>query len=281
MSGQAIAAIVPASARPVPARRPRVPPQRRLAKGRRFLVPVLLVILWQLAASTGLISTRLLAPPAAIVAAAWDLTASGELPYHLLVSLQRVAIGLTIALSAGVSLGLLAGLSKLGEDAVDATLQMLRALPFLALVPLFILWLGIGEATKIALVALGATFPIYLTLFGGIRGVDPKLLEAGRILGLDRGGLIRHIILPGALPQALVGLRYALGTAWLSLVVGEQINATAGIGFLVMDAREFLRTDIILVGLLVYALLGLGADQLVRTLERRALAWRPSLIREG
>lgn len=281
MSGQAIAAITapPVSAAPAPRAVP--PLHQRLGRGRRFLVPVLLVILWQVAADAGLISTRLLAPPAAIAAAAWDLIASGELPYHLLISLQRVAIGLAIAITAGVSLGLIAGLSKLGEDAVDATLQMLRALPFLALVPLFILWLGIGEATKIALVALGATFPIYLTLFGGIRGVDPKLLEAGRILGLNRAGQIRHIILPGALPQALVGLRYALGTAWLSLVVGEQINATAGIGFLVMDAREFLRTDIILVGLLVYALLGLGADQLVRTLERRALAWRPSLIRES
>ncbi|WP_424813408.1 ABC transporter permease [Roseococcus sp. YIM B11640] len=275
MSGQAVA---------VPIVRPRERPSRaplRLGGLRRFIVPILLVVLWQAAAEAGLVSTRLLAPPSAIATAAWDLTISGELPYHLLVSLQRVAIGLAIAITAGVSLGLIAGLSKLGEDAVDATLQMLRALPFLALVPLFILWLGIGEATKIALVALGATFPIYLTLFGGIRGVDPKLLEAGRILGLDRAGLIRHIVLPGALPQALVGLRYALGTAWLSLVVGEQINATAGIGFLVMDAREFLRTDIILVGLLVYALLGLGADQLVRLIERRALAWRPSLIREA
>ncbi|MDB5414896.1 MAG: transporter permease [Rubritepida sp.] len=275
MSGQAIA---------VPVAPPRVSRPRstwKLSGARRLLVPILLVALWQGAADAGFVSTRLLAPPNAIAVAAWELIVSGELPYHLLVSLQRVAIGLAIALSAGVSLGLIAGLSKLGEDAVDATLQMLRALPFLALVPLFILWLGIGEATKIALVALGATFPIYLTLFGGIRGVDPKLIEAGRIFGLDRWGLIRHVVLPGALPQALVGLRYALGTAWLSLVVGEQINATAGIGFLVMDAREFLRIDIILVGLLVYALLGLGADQLVRMLERRALAWRPSLIQEG
>jgi sulfonate transport system permease protein len=265
----------------IPADRHRAIRLPRLGQLRRFLVPVLLIVLWQAAAQAGLVSTRLLAPPLDIAAAAWTLTVSGELPYHLLVSLQRVAIGLSIAIFTGVTLGLVAGLSKLGEDAVDATMQMLRALPFLALVPLFILWLGIGEATKIALVALGATFPIYLTLFGGIRGVDPKLLEAGRILGLGRYGQIRHIILPGALPQALVGLRYGLGTAWLSLVVGEQINATAGIGFLVMDAREFLRTDIILVGLLVYALLGLGADQLVRNVERRALAWRPSLVREA
>ncbi|MBX6385661.1 MAG: ABC transporter permease subunit [Microbispora sp.] len=280
MSTSADIAVQPAHVQAATSRRHavRLP---RIGHLRRFLVPVLLVVVWQAAAQAGLISTRLLAPPLDIAAAAWTLTVSGELPYHLLVSLQRVAVGLAIAIVAGVTLGLTAGLSKLGEDAVDATMQMLRALPFLALVPLFILWFGIGEVTKIALVALGATFPIYLTLFGGIRGVDPKLLEAGRILGLDRAGQIRHIILPGALPQALVGLRYGLGTAWLSLVVGEQINATAGIGFLVMDAREFLRTDIILVGLLVYALLGLGADQLVRILERRALAWRPSLVRES
>lgn len=277
MSGQSLGASLPL--RRVPSR-PTLG-ALRLGRARRFVVPILLVLLWQVGAEAGLFSTRLLAAPSAILAAAWQLILSGELLHHLLVSLRRVAIGLAIALGAGVSLGLIAGLSRLGEDALDATLQMLRALPFLALVPLLILWLGIGEATKIALVALGATFPIYLTLFGGIRSVDPKLLEAGRVLGLDRPALIRHVVLPAALPQALVGLRYALGTAWLSLVVGEQINATAGIGYLVMDAREFLRTDIILVGLLVYALLGLDADQLVRAIERHALAWRPSLVGEG
>lgn len=277
MSGQSLGASLPLRRAPS---RPDLG-ALRLGRTRRFIVPVLLILLWQAGAEAGLFSTRLLAPPSAILAAAWQLILSGELLHHLLVSLRRVAIGLAIALGAGVSLGLVAGLSRLGEDALDATLQMLRALPFLALVPLLILWLGIGEATKIALVALGATFPIYLTLFGGIRGVDPKLLEAGRVFGLGRAALIRHVVLPAALPQALVGLRYALGTAWLSLVVGEQINATAGIGYLVMDAREFLRTDIILVGLLVYALLGLGADQLVRAIERRALAWRPSLVGEG
>lgn len=260
---------------PVP-RRPAFRPS--LGRVRRFLAPLLLVLLWQLAAQSGLISSRLVAAPSQILAAGWDLARSGELFHHLLVSLRRVAFGLGIALGLGVPLALVAGLSRLGEDVVDATMQMLRTLPFLALVPLLILWLGIGEAPKIALVALGATFPLYLTLFAGIRGVDPKLLEAGRTLGLNQGELIRHIVLPGALPQALVGLRYALGTAWLSLVVGEQINATAGIGFLIMDAREFLRTDIIIVGLLVYALLGLAADQVVRSVERAALAWRPTLV---
>jgi sulfonate transport system permease protein len=196
----------------------------------------------------------------------------------MLVSLQRVAIGLGIGVVAGTVLAVAAGLSRAGEDVVDAPMQMLRTLPFLALVPMFILWFGIGEVPKVALVALGTTFPIYLNLFAGIRGVDPKLLEAGRVFGLGRWGIVRHVVLPGALPSGLVGLRYALGTAWLSLVVAEQINATAGIGYLINDARDFLRTDVIVVGLLVYAILGLTADGLVRFGERRLLAWRPTLV---
>jgi sulfonate transport system permease protein len=156
---------------------------------------------------------------------------------------------------------------------------MLRTLPFLALVPLFILWFGIGELPKVALVALGSMFPIYLNLYAGIRGIDPKLMEAGRVFGLGQWGLIREVVLPGALPSGLVGLRYALGTAWLSLVVAEQVNASAGIGYLINDARDFLRTDVIVVGLVVYAILGLTADSLVRLAERRLLAWRPTLVR--
>jgi sulfonate transport system permease protein len=183
-----------------------------------------------------------------------------------------------IGASIGGALAVVAGLSRLGEDIVDAPMQMLRTLPFLALVPLFILWFGIGELPKIALVTLGASFPVYLNLFAGIRGVDPKLIEAGRVFGLSRLAMVRRVILPGALPSLLVGLRYALGVSWLSLVVAEQINATAGIGYLIDDARDFLRTDVIVVGLLVYALLGLGADALIRGVERRTLRWRPSLV---
>jgi sulfonate transport system permease protein len=270
--------------RAAPAGAPRVtavPAARRgphLARLRRFAVPLALVLLWQAASTAGLISTRTLAAPSAVLAAAWDLTWSGALPWHLLVSLARVAAGVAVGVALGAALGLVAGLSRLGEDAVDATMQMLRTLPFLALVPLFILWFGIGEAPKVTLVALGALFPVYLNLFAGIRGVDPKLAEAGRVFGLDRRGLVRHVVLPGALPSALTGLRYALGVAWLSLVVAEQVNAQSGIGYLINDARDFLRTDVILVGLLTYALLGLGADALVRLLERRLLAWRPTLV---
>ncbi len=169
---------------------------------RRFASALLILLVWQAGSDLGFIPTRMLASPAAIAGAAYSLMASGVLEHNLAVSLARVAVGLTIAIVAGTVLALVAGLSRLGEDAVDAPLQMMRTLPHLALVPLFILWFGIGETPKIALVALGALFPIYLNLYAGIRGVDPKLLEAARTLGLTRIEVIRHVILPGALPSA-------------------------------------------------------------------------------
>jgi sulfonate transport system permease protein len=247
-------------------------------RGRRFVAPLLLILLWQAAASAGWVSPRVAPAPSAILATATELLKFGELIASLQISLLRVTAGLAIGISIGTVLALTAGLSRIGEDAVDATVQMLRTLPFLGLVPLFILWFGIEEAPKIVLVAVGSAFPIYMALFAGIRGVDKKLVEAGRAFGLTRSEQIIHVILPGALPQALVGLRYALGIALLSLVVSEQVNADSGIGYLIMSARDFLRTDIIFVGLLVYAVLGLCADQIVRALEKSILAWRPSFV---
>ncbi|AHI25219.1 Aliphatic sulfonates transporter permease protein [Komagataeibacter xylinus E25] len=154
-------------------------------------------------------------------------------------------------------------------------LQILRTLPALAMVPLFILWFGIGETPKIALVALGATFPVYLNLHKGIRSIDPRLLEMTRTLGLSRMQTIRDVILPGALPDLLVGLRFAVGMSWLMLVVAEQVNAESGIGHMMMEAQDFMRTDIIMVGLVIYGLLGLVSDQAVRLMERAFLSWRP------
>jgi sulfonate transport system permease protein len=241
---------------------------------RRALGPLALLVVWQLVSSTGIVSTRVLAAPSTVLDTAWTLLASGELSRHLWVSLGRVVRGLSIGISAGLALALVAGLFKLGEDLLDPPIQMLRTLPVLALVPLFILWFGIGETPKVALVALGTLFPIYLNTYAGIRGIDSKLIEAASSIGLARWGLIGHVVLPGALPSALVGLRYSLGVAWLILVISEQINATAGIGYLMTNAREFLRTDIIVVGLVVYSLLGLLTDALVRGLERRVLGWR-------
>ncbi|GII26747.1 ABC transporter permease [Planotetraspora mira] len=244
----------------------------------RWISPLVLVLAWQIASTTGLLPTRLLAAPSTIAATAVDLVQAGTLPTAIAVSLQRVLIGFTAGAIAGVGLALVAGLSRKGENAVDPIMQMLRALPFFGLIPLFILWFGIGEAPKVLLVALAVSFPLYLNTFAGIRGVDGKLAEVARTVGLGRTQLIRHIVLPGALPQTLVGLRQSLGVAWLALIVAEQVNANAGLGYMINDAREFLRTDVIVVGLLVYSALGLLTDALVRLLERRALTWRREFL---
>lgn len=246
--------------------------------GARFASPIALVALWQIASMTGLLSPRVLAAPSDIIATAARLIASGELITGLAVSFLRVAAGFSIAVVIGITLALLSGLSRLGEAVIDPPIQMLKAMPFLGLLPLFILWFGIGEAPKIGLVAFGAIFPIYLTLHGGIRGIDKKLIEAGRTLDLGTIGIIRHIVIPGALPSLLVGIRYGLSVAWLSLVVGEQINASSGIGYIITYARDFLQTDVIVVCLLVYAIMGLLTDGLVRIIEAYALRWRPQVI---
>ncbi|MFI9352627.1 ABC transporter permease [Streptomyces lydicus] len=256
---------------PVSGRRRVVPRWVRRAAG-----PVALVVLWQVLSATGVLEGDILASPGTIAATAGDLVSDGTLPSAMLVSLQRVAVGLVLGGVAGVVLALVSGLSRLGEDLVDATVQMLRSIPWVGVIPLFIIWLGIGEAPKIALISLGVAFHLYLNVYAGIRGVDAQLVEAGTSLGLNRWGLIRHVVLPGALPGAMTGLRYSLATAWLALVFGEQVNADDGLGFLMNQAREFFRTDVIVVCLVVYALLGLLADFLVRTLERLLLQWRPT-----
>ncbi|MFF9012055.1 ABC transporter permease [Streptomyces sp. NPDC014870] len=243
---------------------------------RRTVGPLLLLATWQVLSSAGVLPADVLASPGTIARAGGELIADGTLPHAMGVSLQRVAVGLLLGGAIGVSLALVSGLSRLGEDLVDATVQMLRTVPWVGLIPLFIIWLGIGEAPKVALIALGVAFHLYLNVYAGIRGVDAQLVEAGQSLGLKRWGLIRHVVLPGALPGAMTGLRYSLATAWLALVFGESINADAGIGFLMNQAREFFRTDVIVVCLVVYAFLGLLADAVVRTLERLLLQWRPT-----
>ncbi|CAN7576488.1 ABC transporter permease subunit [Rhizobium rhizogenes] len=243
---------------------------------RRALGPVLLIALWHLVSVTGVLPQEVLAGPSVVLTSAAKLVATGELQQAMWVALGRALTGLAIGGTIGVSLAVLSGLSRLGEDLIDATVQMLRTVPNVALIPLLIIWLGIGEAPKVALIALGTAFPLYLNVYAGIRNVDASLIEAGRTLNLSRSAMIRHIILPGALPSALVGLRYSLGIAWLALVFGEQINATAGIGYLMANAREFFQTDVIVVCLAVYAFLGLAVDFIVRTLERIFLSWRPA-----
>jgi len=247
--------------------------------GRRWISPLVLLALWEVGSRTGVIPPRVLAAPSSVAVTFWGMVQSGELATNLAVSFGRVAAGLVIGVIAGSVLALIAGLSRLGEDAVDPPIQMLRTLPVLALSPLFIVWFGIDETPKVALIALAVTFPVYLNLFSGIRSVDPKLVEAARSFGVTGLELIRQVILPGALPSFLLGIRFALAVAVLVLVVAEQINAQAGLGYLINNARDFLRTDIIVVCLVIYAFLGLGADALVRAVETRALAWRPTFLK--
>ncbi len=267
-----IAIPLPAAAR----RRRPWRPSRLLSP--RLVSPLALLVLWQALGASGILPSRILASPAEIALTAWDMLRHGDLLAGVAVSLARVAAGFSIALAAGIGLALVSGLSWLGETVVDPPLQMFKAMPFLGLLPLFILWFGIGEAPKIGLVAIGALFPIYLTLHAGIRGIDRKLIEAGRTLVLGAMERVRHIVLPGALPSLLVGVRYGLSVAWLSLVVGEQINASSGLGALITNARDFLQTDVIVVCLLIYAALGLATDALVRRIEADRLRWRPSIV---
>ncbi|MEU0209643.1 ABC transporter permease [Streptomyces canus] len=256
---------------PTSSRRTRVPRWLRRTTG-----PVLLLALWQLLSSTGVLTADVLASPGRIAQVAGDLISDGSLTSAMTTSLQRVAGGLLLGALIGTGLALVSGLFRIGEDIVDAPVQMLRTVPFVGLIPLFIIWFGIGEAPKIAIITLGVTFPLYLNVYAGIRGVDAQLIEAGESLGLSRWGLVRHVILPGALPGAMTGLRYSLGISWLALVFAEQVNADSGIGFLMVQARDFLRTDVIVVCLIVYAFLGLLADFIVRSLERLLLQWRPT-----
>ncbi|WP_406207024.1 ABC transporter permease [Streptomyces sp. NBC_01017] len=256
---------------PTSSRRTRVPRWLRRTTG-----PLLLLALWQPLSSTGVLTADVLASPGRIAQVGGDLIADGSLTSAMGTSLQRVALGLLLGTVVGTGLALLSGLFRIGEDLVDAPVQMLRTVPFVGLIPLFIIWFGIGEAPKVAIITLGVTFPLYLNVYAGIRGVDAQLIEAGESLGLSRWGLVRHVVLPGALPGALTGLRYSLGIAWLALVFAEQVNADSGIGFLMVQARDFLRTDVIVVCLIVYAFLGLFADFIVRSLERLLLQWRPT-----
>ncbi|MDQ1043397.1 ABC transporter permease [Streptomyces sp. V4I2] len=256
---------------PTSSRRTRVPRWLRRTSG-----PLLLLALWQVLSSTGVLTADVLASPGRIAEVARELVADGSLTSAMGTSLQRVAAGLLLGSLVGTGLALVSGLFRVGEDLVDAPVQMLRTVPFVGLIPLFIIWFGIGEAPKVAIITLGVTFPLYLNVYAGIRGVDAQLIEAGESLGLSRWGLVRHVVLPGALPGAMTGLRYSLGISWLALVFAEQVNADSGIGFLMVQARDFLRTDVIVVCLIVYAFLGLLADFVVRTLERLLLQWRPT-----
>jgi sulfonate transport system permease protein len=250
--------------------------QRILDTLTSWALPVLLVVAWEVGARTGWLSSRILPAPSAVALAFWINLRNGELIHHTLISTERAFYGLLIGGGLGFALGVINGALPIAEKLTDSSLQMLRNVPHLAIIPLVILWFGIDESAKIFLVAIGVLFPIYLNTFHGIRMVDRGLIEMGRVYGLSAIELYLRIVLPGALPSILVGLRYALGIMWLTLIVAETISAQAGIGYMTMNAREFLQTDVVLLGIIIYALLGKIADLLTRWLERKALAWHPS-----
>jgi len=241
-----------------------------------WIVPLAIVLIWQAACSTGLVPARVLPAPSDVALAGWKLLRSGELERNIWVSFWRASAGFVIGGGIGFAFGLANGLSRLSGQLTDTTLQMVRNVPHLALIPLVILWFGIDETAKLFLVALGVFFPIYLNTLHGIRTVDPQLVEMGRIYGMSDAELFRRVIFPGALPSIFVGIRFALGIMWLTLIVAETIAASSGLGYMAMQAREFMLIDVVVLSIMIYALLGKLADSASRALERLTLSWHPA-----
>ncbi|WP_084489246.1 ABC transporter permease [Nocardia niwae] len=260
----------------------RKPARRRLGPGRPIpfgiaVGPALLIAAWVAGSATGALDPETLPAPWTVAETAGDLLADGRLQSNLLTSVQRAAIGLGLGVVIGLVLALLAGLSRIGEALVDGPIQIKRAIPTLALIPLFIVWFGIGEEMKLVVITTSVAIPIYLNTHAHLRSVDARYVELAQTVGLSRGGFIRRIALPGSLPGFFTGLRLAVTISWLALVVVEQVNATSGIGYLMTQARTYGQIDIIVVGLVIYGLLGLFGDILVRAAERKALSWRQTL----
>ncbi|MFD7426023.1 ABC transporter permease [Streptomyces sp. NPDC059818] len=255
-------------------------PKLRRARSRGYALavravgPVALLALWWVASATGLLTADVLASPSEVLRAVGELWGNGQLPDALATSLTRSGLGLLIGLAAGLTLGITTGFTRLGDELLDSSLQTLRTIPFLSLVPLFMVWFGINETAKILLIAVATTFPMYVSASSGVRDTDPKLIEAMRSFGMGRLALVREVVLPGALPSLLAGLRLSMTLSVIALIAAEEINATAGIGYLMSQAQSYARTDILAVCILVYGLLGLTADILVRLLERVLMPWR-------
>ena len=256
--------------------------RRRLGPGKpiRFgalIGPVLLLAIWSIGSAAGWLDPRILSAPWTVVTTTGDLIADGRLQSNLLTSTQRAFLGLGLGVVLGTVLALLSGLSRIGEAVLDGPIQIKRAIPSLALLPLLILWLGIGETMKVTTITLGVFVPIYIHTHNGLRTIDSRYVELAQTVGLSRWTFVRKVVLPGALPGFLLGLRFAVTGAWLSLVVVEQINSTSGIGYMMELARTYGQTDIIIVGLVLYGVLGLLSDGAVRLIQRRALSWRRTL----
>jgi sulfonate transport system permease protein len=251
---------------------------RMRSQAAAWALPAAVLALWQIAAMTGWLAHNVLPAPSEVASAAWRLTRSGELIQNMRVSFLRAGAGFVVGGGIGFVLGIANGLSPASHTLTDTTLQMLRNIPHLALIPLVILWFGIDEGAKLFLVALGVFFPIYLNTLHGVRSVDPQFIEMGRSYGMPQVDIFRRIILPGALPSIFVGVRFGLGVMWLTLVVAETIAANSGIGYMAMQAREFMQTDVVVLAILIYGALGKVADSVSRWLERRTLAWHPSFL---
>ncbi|HFJ9380183.1 ABC transporter permease [Bacillus paranthracis] len=241
---------------------------------RAITIPVIVLIIWQLAGVFDLVSKTVLPTPLDIFLAFQELIKTGELFGHVSISVFRAAAGFFIGGSLGIILGTIVGFSTRSEQYLDPSVQMLRTVPHLAVAPLFVLWFGFGETSKVLLIADGAFFPLYVNAFLGIRGVDSKLFDVARVLEFSKRKLITQLILPAALPNLLLGARLSLGVAWVSLVVAELMGSTEGIGYMIMDARQFSNTDIVFVGIIIFAFVGKFSDSLVRLLEVKFLRWR-------
>ncbi|MFE0513200.1 ABC transporter permease [Streptomyces sp. NPDC058964] len=260
----------------------RVRRRRRLSPGKRLPAarlagPALVVALWAAASAAGQLDPGAVPAPWTVLRTAGRLWSDGTLPTDILTSLERAAYGFLIGLTAGVVLALASGLSRVGEALIDGTVQLNRAIPTLGLIPLFILWLGIGETFKIAIIAIVVYVPIYLNTHAALSGIDSRYVELAEVQGLSRFRFVRQIVIPGALPGFFVGLRLGVTGSWLGLVVLEQINATSGLGYMMFQAQNYGQTDVILVGLLIYGVFGLVSDSVVRLVERRVLSWRRTL----
>jgi sulfonate transport system permease protein len=242
----------------------------------RVAGPIALLVGWWAASASGALNPAVLASPQQVASAAWQLWRSGQLQSAVGVSVLRAATGLVFGVSAGLVLGVITGFSRLGEELLDSPLQLLRALPFLSLVPLFMVWFGIGEEARVILIAVATSFPMYVSTAGGVRAVDPKLVEAMRTFGLSRWALVREVVLPAAMPSLLSGLRLSMTLSVIALIAAEEINTTNGIGFLMAQAQTYSRTDILTVCVLLYGLLGLCVDLIVRGAERLLMPWRPT-----
>jgi sulfonate transport system permease protein len=256
--------------------------RRRLGPGRRirlafWIGPVVLLTVWAAGSATGSISPAILTAPWDVLAAFKTQWVEHDLLGDILSSLHRAVLGLAFGVLGGTVLAVVSGLSRFGESLVDGPIQIKRSIPTLALIPLFVAWFGIGQEMKIVTIALITLIPIYINTHNGLRSIDGKYAELAETIGIGRGEFVRHVVLPGALPGFLLGMRFAVTSSLLGLVVVEQYNATAGVGHMMTLAGEYGQTDVIVVGLVIYGVFGFLADIAVRLVERRALAWRRTL----